>query len=286
MSVYRNFNQECLDKQYNVRGGIPGYQAIFDRWARDSRGFRASHPVREDLAYGDDPKQSLDFFPAATPRRPLLVFIHGGYWQSLDKSDFSYVAAPYLRRDINVAVVNYRLAPDVPMAAIVRDNQEALAWLYRQAEALGFDGDRIFVSGHSAGGHLTATMAGTHWEQFGVPADLVKGGCAISGLYDLEPIRLCYLNKVVRLTPADVAAYSPVYHLPTARLPMILTVGGDESDEYHRLQAQYAALLREQGIEAEVVVQARGHHFDAVDYLGDAEGELAGAVLKMIAAAS
>lgn len=286
MSVYRNLNQECLDKQYNVRGGIPGYQAIFDRWAMESRGFRATHPVREDLAYGDDPKQALDFFPAASRGRPVLVFIHGGYWQSLDKSDFSYVAAPYLQHDINVAVVNYRLAPDVPMAAIVRDNQQALAWLYRQAEALGFDGHRIFVSGHSAGGHLTATMAGTRWEQFGVPADLVKGGCAISGLYDLEPIRLCYLNQVVRLTPADVATYSPVYHLPTTRLPMILTVGGDESEEYHRLQAQYAGLLREQGNKAEVVVQARGHHFDAVDYLGDAEGELAAAVLRMIAAAS
>lgn len=286
MSVYRNFNQDSLDKQYNVRGGIPGYQAIFDRWARESRDFRAVHPVREDLAYGDDPKQTLDFFPAPTRGRPLLVFIHGGYWQSLDKSDFSYVAAPYLRHDINVAVVNYRLAPDVPMAAIVRDNQEALVWLYRQAEALGFDGHRIFVSGHSAGGHLTATMAGTRWEQFGMPGDLVKGGCAISGLYDLEPIRLCYLNEVIRLTPADVEAYSPVHHLPTTGLPMILTVGGDESDEYHRLQAQYASLLRDQRIETEVVVQARGHHFDAVDYLGDAQGELAAAVLRMIAAAS
>ncbi len=113
MSVFRNFNQEELDQQYNVRAGIPGYQDIFLAWEKSSAEFRRTHPVRENLAYGPDIKQTLDFFPAATQGRPLLVFIHGGYWQSLDKSDFSYVAAPYLKEDINVAVVNYRLAPDV-----------------------------------------------------------------------------------------------------------------------------------------------------------------------------
>ncbi|GAA0800430.1 alpha/beta hydrolase [Cupriavidus gilardii] len=286
MSVYRNFNQESLDRQYNVRGGIPHYQAIFDRWAKQSAEIRHVHAVSQDLAYGDDAKQTLDFFSARSAARPLLIFIHGGYWQSLDKSDFSYLAIPYLKRDINVAVVNYRLAPTVAMADIVRDNQDAVVWLYRQAQKLGFDADRIFLSGHSAGGHLTATLAGTHWQDFGVPADVLKGGCAISGLYDLEPIRLCYLNKVVGLTEADVAAFSPMRHPPSTRLPMILTVGGDESDEYHRLQADYAALLRQHGVPVEIVDQPSGHHFDAVDALGDARGALAAAVLRMIEAAA
>lgn len=282
MSVYRNFNQEELDKQYNVRAGIPEFQDIFKAWENTSAAFRRAHPVKENLAYGLDAKQALDFFPAATRGRPLLVFIHGGYWQSLDKSDFSYVAAPYLKHDINVAVVNYRLAPDVGMAEIVRDNRDAVAWLYRNAAELGFDANRIYISGHSAGGHLTATLAGTDWESFGVPADVLKGGCAISGLYDLEPIRLCYLNKVVGLTEADVASYSPVHHVPRVKLPMILTVGGDESPEYHRLQREYQALLGECGFDVQVVVQERGHHFDAVDLLGDADGALAASVLRMI----
>ncbi|MCO4889493.1 alpha/beta hydrolase [Cupriavidus sp. WGtm5] len=282
MSVYRNFNQEELDQQYNVRAGIPGFQDIFKRWADTSATFRRNHLVKPDLAYGAHALQALDFFPAATPKRPLLVFIHGGYWQSLDKSDFSFVAAPYLQRDINVAVVNYRLAPDVGMAEIVRDNQEAVAWLYRHANELGFDPDRIVLSGHSAGGHLTATLAATDWPAFGVPADILKGGCAISGLYDLEPIRLCYLNQVVGLTEADVARYSPIHHVPKAKLPMILTVGGDESPEYHRLQREYHALLGECGFDVQVVVQQRGHHFDAVDLLGEDDGALASAVLRMI----
>ncbi|TPQ33153.1 alpha/beta hydrolase, partial [Cupriavidus pinatubonensis] len=160
MSVYRNFNQEGLDQQYNVRAGIPGFQDIFRGWEKTSAEFRRAHPVRENLAYGPNIKQALDFFPANTKDRPLLVFIHGGYWQSLDKSDFSYIAAPYLRHDINVAVVNYRLAPDVSMGEIVGDNRGAVAWLYRNAGELGCDANRIFVSGHSAGGHLTAMLAG------------------------------------------------------------------------------------------------------------------------------
>lgn len=282
MSVYRNFNQEQLDQQYNVRAGIPGFQDIFEAWEKTSAAFRRANPVRENLAYGPDIKQALDFFPARTAGRPLLVFIHGGYWQSLDKSDFSYVAAPYLQHDVNVAVVNYRLAPDVGMAEIVRDNRDAVAWLYRHAAELGFDANRIFISGHSAGGHLTATLAGTDWETLGVPADVVKGGCAISGLYDLEPIRLCYLNKAVRLTEADVASYSPIHHLPLVKLPMILTVGGDESPEYHRLQREYQALLTECGFDVQIVPQDGGHHFDAVDLLGNSNGALSAAVLRMI----
>ncbi|EHP44187.1 putative aylformamidase [Cupriavidus basilensis OR16] len=286
MSVYRNFNQQELDRQYNVRAGIPGFQDIFQTWAKVSEDFRRTHPVMENRAYGPDAKQTLDFFPAANKGRPLLVFIHGGYWQSLDKSDFSYIASPYLKRDINVAVVNYRLAPDVGMSEIVRDNRDAVTWLYRNAGELGgFDANRIYVSGHSAGGHLTAILAGTNWEKFGVPADLLKGGCAISGLYDLEPIRLCYLNKVVQLTETDVAAYSPVSHLPKVRLPMILTVGGDESPEYHRLQREYQTLLEANGFDVQVVEQRRGHHFDAVDLLGDGNGALAEAVLRLIESA-
>ncbi len=284
MPVYRSFNQEALDQQYNVRAGIPDHLEIFARWSQTSAQFRRDHTVNENVRYGADEKQTLDFFPAKDKGRPVLIFIHGGYWQSLDKSDFSTVALPYLEANINVAVVNYRLAPSVRMGDIVLDNIQAIAHLYRNAQALGLDRDAIYVSGSSAGGHLTAILAGTDWTKHDLPANVVKGACAISGLYDLEPIRLCYLNNAVKLDEREVADFSPKFHLPSTVLPFILTVGGDESDEFHRLQAEYQTLLNNHGLDVRIVRQRDGHHFDAVDRLGEVGGALSQAVIDMIRA--
>jgi len=282
MLVYRNFNQAALDEQYNVRAGIPDYLDIFERWAVTSREVRDASHVLENVHYGSEDAQALDFFPARTPGGPLLVFIHGGYWQSLDKSDFSYLAAPYIRNDINVAVLNYRLAPKVGMDDIVADNRSALIWLHRNAAKLAFDADQMFLSGHSAGGHLTALLAGTDWSSYGLPAGIIKGGCAISGLYDLEPIRLCYLNKIVGLTPEQVELFSPVKNLPVSNIPVILTVGGEESGEYHRLQQQYSEALENNGTVVKIVSQSDGHHFDAVDRFADENHRLFQAMSGMI----
>lgn len=282
MPVYRSFDQEALDQQYNVRAGIPGHLEIFARWSRTGAEFRREHAVIENVRYGVDEKQTLDFFPAKDKGRPVLIFIHGGYWQSLDKSDFSTVALPYLQANINVAIVNYRLAPSVRMGDIVLDNIRAIDYLYRNAVSLGLDRNEIFVSGSSAGGHLTAILAGTDWTKHDLPEDVVKGACAISGLYDLEPIRLCYLNKAIRLDEQEVANFSPKFHLPSTALPFILTVGGDETDEFHRLQAEYQTRLNDLGLDVQIVRQRDGHHFDAVDRLGEVGGALSQAVINMI----
>lgn len=284
MPVYRSFDQEALDQQYNVRAGIPDHLDIFSRWARTGEAFRRATSFREDIAYGSDTKQTYDLFPATSPGRPVLVFIHGGYWQSLDKSDFSSLAGLYQANDINFVVVNYRLAPDVRMGDIVEDNRQAVLHLYRNAASLGLDRDAIFVCGSSAGGHLSAALAGTDWTDYDAPADLIKGACAISGLYDLEPIRLCYLNKAVQLDQSEVTRFSPIHHLPKAPLPYILSVGGDESDEFHRLQAQFQTLLDDHGLDVRIVRQRDGHHFDAVDRVGEAGNDLSNAILEMIEA--
>ena len=149
---YLHYDREQLDRQYNARAGIPRFQDIFDRWSRDAEAFRRQHKVLLNQHYGDHRLQALDYFPAAQ-NSPLLVFIHGGYWRSLDKDDFSHIAAPYLQAGIAVAMFNYRLAPEVDMDDIVADVRAGFAWLYRQAPAFGFDTRRIHVAGHSAGGH-------------------------------------------------------------------------------------------------------------------------------------
>ncbi len=285
MPVYRSFDQEALDQQYNVRAGIPDHLDIFARWARTGEAFRRANPFTEDISYGDDAKQTYDLFPAKRADRPTLVFIHGGYWQSLDKSDFSSLAGLYQANDINFVVVNYRLAPDVRMGDIVEDNRQAVLHLYRNAASLGIERDAIFVCGSSAGGHLTAALAGTDWTAYDAPANLIKGACAISGLYDLEPIRLCYLNKPIQLDHGEVIDFSPIHHLPKVPLPYILSVGGDESDEFHRLQAQFQTILNDHGLDVRIARQRDGHHFDAVDRIGEAGNALSTAILDMIRAA-
>lgn len=282
-AVYRDYLQPGLDAQYNILGQIPAHQKILNRWDRDSRSLRdrLGSRSRLDLKYGSDALQAVDLFCTGRPGQPLAIFIHGGYWRAQDKSQFSYVAAPWLERGVNVAVINYRLAPAVTMDQIVEDVTAGTAWLHRQADDLGFDRERIFVAGSSAGGHLTTMLLLADWSQYGL-ADVVKGGCSLSGLYDLEPIRLCFLNAVVGLTDELVARNSPLHHIPTAAPRLILSVGGVESDEFQRQQNVFAAAWQAGGLEHRVITQSGGHHFDMIDRWAEPGTELFDAFLEMI----
>lgn len=233
-----DYTAEFCDAQYNNGLRVPDVDAILARWqqraaeARDALAFTS-------VAYGDDPTESLDLFAAedAPASAPLLVFVHGGYWRSLSKRDFSWIASPYVAAGIHVAVVDYGLAPRYPLETIVRQSLAAIAHLWLNAASLGIDPDAIVVAGHSAGGHLTAMMLAARWPDYDprLPADLLRGGVAISGLYDLEPVlHTPYLNRDLQLTPERVAPLSPLYMTPATDAPLITAVGGDESDEFRR----------------------------------------------------
>lgn len=284
MKVYKDFSQSELDRQYNVRAGIPDTREIFRRWEADSRDVRQrfKSQLKEDIKYGADPAQGVDVFSAAAPGRPLVVFIHGGYWQSLDKSYFSYLADAYLLDEFNFAAVNYRLAPGATMDEIVEDCRKSISFLWRNADDLKFDKDRIFVTGSSAGGHLVAEMLSTDWSARALPSDLIKGGCALSGLYDLEPIRLCYLNEAIKLDAEMASRNSPINHVPQHAPPLLLAFGGDETEEFDRQQSDYARAWRAKGLQCRVVEQSDGHHFDMVDRLGDRKTSLYQAVKNLI----
>lgn len=284
MTHYLQYDREQLDHQYNTRTGVPRVQDIFDRWQMQAEDHRRGHEMRSNLHYGTHKLQTLDYFPAGEGDAPLLIFVHGGYWRSLDKDDFSHVAASYRQAGIAVAMFNYRLAPEVDISDIVTDVRTAFVHLYRQAGALGFDAGRIHVAGHSAGGHLAATLAGTDWRGVNLPSDAIKSICGVSGLYDLEPVRLCYLNDMLQLDAAQVAQYSPVHHLPPVDVPVLLTVGGAESAEFHRQQAAYAQRLQAAGNPVRQVAFSDGNHFDVIDRLADGNGELARALIAMIGA--
>lgn len=275
-TVWRGYDRAELDAQYNNRERFPDYTDRFAAWAEWSKVSRTRLDSRLDVAFGAAPGERLDLFPAPGGNAPLLLFIHGGYWYSLDKSDFSYVAEGMAPHGVAVAVNNYALAPGADMDEIVRQNRAAAAWLWRRAREFGADPDRIYATGHSAGGHLAAMLLATDWPAFGngLPPDLVKGACAISGLFDLEPIRLSYLNETLGLDPAMAVRNSPLRCAFPRPAPLFLVVGEDESDEYHRQSADMAAAWRTRGYPCRTLVPENLDHFAIVDSLIDPGADL------------
>lgn len=231
------YSTEFCEREYNARAAIADHAQIFARWAEQGALTRRLKACLLDLPYGETSSEKLDLFPTRREAAPLLVFIHGGYWRSLDKSDFSWLAPPFVREGIAVATLNYGLAPHTPMEEMVLQTLRALAWLYRNADRFGFDPERIIVAGHSAGGHLTAMAMAALWPLMGedLPADLVKGGFALSGLYDLEPLRHApFIQADLRLDRARAARLSPAWLPPATRAPLYTAVGGLESSEFKR----------------------------------------------------
>jgi arylformamidase len=257
-----DLDRATLDANYNLRAAVPEHPAYFARYEAESTTFRERAQSRLDLAYGDGPGQGIDLFLPQDPAPPLLVFIHGGYWQRFDRKDFSFVAAPLVAAGAAVALLGYDLAPAVDMDRIVAEVRQGIAWLYRQGAAQGVDAERIFLAGHSAGGHLAAMALATDWRgQWGLPADLIKGVCAISGVFDLEPIRLCYLNDVLALDAEQARRNSPLHLPPGAPCPVTVVVGELETAAFHDQSRAFAAKLQAAGWPCELVVQPAVDHF-------------------------
>jgi len=269
--IYLDYDQAGLDAQYNNRLRWPDYKEHFANWRTWSEATLGKLPAHLDLAFGPDPMEKLDLFPAESEGAPLYVFIHGGYWYSLDKADYSYVAEGMRPHGIATAVNNFGLAPDTSMDEIVRQNRAALAWLWRNAHTYGADPGRIYVCGHSAGGHLAVMLLATDWPAFGagLPKDLVKGACAIGGLFDMEAIRLSYLNKTLKMDKLEAARNAPLLQRYPVSAPLSLVVAVDETPEYHRQSQAMADLWRGLGYPVELLVPQGLNHFDVANQLID-----------------
>jgi arylformamidase len=232
-----NLTPQYLDRMYNNRALVTDYARHFGQWAEASEDARAAHLHQVDIAYGDSAMEKLDVFPSKQPGAPVLVFIHGGYWRSLDKSEHSFIAPAFTNQGACVVVPNYALCPAVTLPQIVMQMVKALAWTYRNVHRFGGDPSRITVIGHSAGGHLATMLLACVWPAYAkdLPADLVKNAMSISGLYDLEPVmHTPFLKDSLRLTPEQVQLSSPAW-LPRPRQGKLYTlVGADESPEFLR----------------------------------------------------
>ncbi len=229
----------ALEREYNNRALVPEHPAIFERWRRASAAFRARADADLDLRYGQAERHRLDLFRAPNARG-TVVFIHGGYWRSLDKSDFSFVAAPFVANGLSVAAFNYRLCPAVAVADVVEDCRDAFAWLLANGARYGVPVDRIALTGHSAGGHLVAMLFATDWVARNIAPACILGGAALSGVSDLEPLLNCSMNEDLRLDAAAARAVSPLHHPPRISAPLYLVVGATESaafrEQTHKLR--------------------------------------------------
>jgi len=249
------------DGQYNARAMIPDHPQIFARWKVRSQEARAQLPCHLDIPYGAGKSERLDIFPAAGKSEALLVFIHGGYWRSLDKGDFSFLAREFNRRGVTVALPNYALCPKVGIEDIVKQNLLAIAWLWHYGARYGVNPGRLYVAGHSAGGHLTAMMLAARWNVYmpELPYNLIKGGLAISGIYDLEPlVQAPFVNQDLKLDKATAHRLSPVHIPPATTAPLYTAVGGDESDEFKRQAALIARTWR-YAFAGEIPAPGRNH---------------------------
>ena len=264
-AIYRGMDRAALDAAYNNADAVPDSQERIARWRERSAAVRAGSGARLDIPHGSRPRARFDYFSSGAAQAPLFVFIHGGYWQRNDKDMFALVADGPRAHAIDVATVGYTLAPDVRLTDIVEEIPQAVTALSGRAAQFGFDR-------WSAGGHLTAMVA-SH------PA--VRGGLPISGIFDLEPMALCYLNDKLQLEPGEIETLSPLRVFPTGMAPLRLFVGGSELPEMQRQSATYAEAARTRGLPVTFTTLPGHDHFSILEELSQPHGAITRALVEM-----
>ena len=271
-ALYRGMDRASLDDGYNNSAAVQDSAALTAEFDVLSEGLRQQPTARIGLRYGPAARQLIDYFPASQPG-PLVVFIHGGYWQMRAKENFSFIAKGLMEQGLHVALVGYTLAPDISLAGIVDEVRASIAWLGEHAADFGGDPTRILLSGWSAGAHLVAICI----DEAGV-----IGGLAISGVYDLEPVRLSYLNEKLGLKPEDVPSLSPL-HMAQSPKPMLVTYGQSELPELKRQSEAFYAARKAAGMPGQLLALPGLNHFTILHQLAECQGALAVAAKALCA---
>lgn len=271
MSSIETLSEAELEREYDVRKLRDDFDDLIVAWSERSSAFRAVAECRPDVSYGPGPRDRLDLFLCGRSDAPVLVYLHGGYWQRGDKSIYSFVAAPFVTRGASVVVANYDLCPTGTIGSITSQVRDAIVWLWRNAERLGLSRERIYVSGHSAGGHLTAMCLATDWSALAddLPIDVVKGGIPISGLYDLDPLRQTTINDAMAMDEASAHACSPMFLKPVSDAPVLVTLGGQETRQFHRQTERFVETWKTHGTTIEQYTEPGVDHFDVVNRLAE-----------------
>lgn len=265
-TIYLNYTQAELDAQYNQGTLVADITPYRDHWTSESARVRDALPHQAGVSYGPGENETLDIFPAedgAADGAPIMMFVHGGAWRSLSKDPFSFPAERFVTAGATWVATDFSLLPDVSLAEQVRQNRAALAWLYKNAGSFGGNPDQIYVCGHSSGGHVGGTLVQDNWRaDFGLPEDVIKGAVLVSGIYDLEPVRLSARNDYVRLDELSAARLSPIRNIPERLPPLALFWGDGELDEFRRQSRHFAETLWSKGYETQAAEISGANHFD------------------------
>src|SRR5262245_48889808 len=249
-TVFLGYDQAELDRQYDQRAWASNAAEVIERYGAESDNVRARLGPPGTFAYGKTPAQTIDVYLAERPDAPMHVFIHGGAWRSLSKRESAFAAETFVKAGAHFIAVDFALLPEVSLAEMVEQVRRAVAWVYRNAEQLSGDRERLYLSGHSSGGHLAAVILTTDWPgQFSLPRTIIKGGLCVSGIYDLNPVRLSARNALVRLDVRMEQELSPSRFVDRLACPVVVAHGEFESDEFKRQSRTFASLVGETGLE-------------------------------------
>jgi len=265
---------QALEYQYNARAAVPGHPAILEQWAALSESTRNQIPCRLDIPYGAGVREKLDLFEGQGRR--LHLFLHGGYWQALDKSYFSFLAEGLVRDGVDTAICSYPLCPDVDLEGILDSVRRVVGFLWENCGKFGRQWRSLQISGHSAGGQLAAMLLATDWARIspGMPVDFITGAICISGLYDLDPLRYTTINEKLGLGETEARLNSPLFRQPVGSAPMLLVVGGEERPAFHQQMISFAAKRRSQGIGVDTLILNGLNHFTVVEQLTSPDSPL------------
>lgn len=280
MPLYKQYDQASLDLQYNNRFHVPAYANHFSKWDSLSRQTEKEYPVIKDIPYGSLPEETMDIYSAPQPGSRVLIFLHGGYWQMMDKSGFQFIVPAFIPYGITVMIVNYPLAPAFSMDQIVHSCKKIGQWLPKHLHLYNGDIKQVYIAGYSAGGHLGAMLMEASSESPATP--VYRGLCSLSGLFNLLPVQLSNLNSVIGMDRAAAIRNSPVQLPAINRSPFLLTVGGDETAEFKDQSREMYAHRKAAGNQVELLEIPELNHFSIMEAFVDNRSLLHQAMLRLM----
>jgi arylformamidase len=283
MDLYRGFKtQKDIDEEYNVVLSVDDLAMYIEQDLKRSKATRDELKCFVDIPYGSTEDETLDIYPSNNINSPVVVFIHGGFWKSLSNKDFSFIAKGLVEKGFTVVLTNYSLCPKVSIPEITKQNCSAVEWTYNNSHKFNGNNQKIFVSGHSAGAHQATMLALYDWNALDLPNDVIKGCIAISGLFDLSPLKFSWLQAEINLTEEIISEQSPLLNVPLNCPSTMFIVGEYESIEFKRQSSDYAEKLRDSGNEVQLHFSKGKNHFSVVQDLYQSDSELCSNIERFI----